>query len=677
MNNNSGNSVAKEDNFFDISEFSESKKVSNSAKGTVNINDNADQEIFGLYLPNYDSTGKETSVVRSKYTALFENRIYKIKNPIIEFKNVSEGKESLNPNQVIVTADEGIMNVNTSLGTLTGNVVINLDENTQVKTESLIYMPSKKHIFTNNKVVISSDKMEIKGSEFEIGLASSKATIKKNVYMELIGIERKTVFANNEGDDNQYSNNDLSKFFEEMESGHDQTKSYVKSKGELVFDLLTNVITFFDEVEAYIGELTIFADELRIILESEKRKVKEIIANGNVLAMDGVNIAKGDKLIWDSIAGVTTIDDKNAAEFLNDTAFVSSQKIRLYQSNGWAETPAKGRLITKSHLDLFDKNRKGNDKLDNAFKYDLDDVFNKKKEQTNREAYTEKYKISRNKFIANDEFDENNVNVTWSERMLFKNDEHMANFNGDVEIIRLGSKMNSDELTITFNNKNEIEGLKAKDNVSIIEQNKGRDTDIKADLLTWKLHDKPIEITGDPAAKIIITNKELSSAKIQIFENGDRIVTEEKGNITINPSAQTTSGNNKLGHINLEWQGNMIFRRQEGRASFYENIKAFKDGMNITCDVFDVYFDHEENLRRIVALENVYISSELHANTEAYGTMLTWNIEENVVELTGDPFAELRKDGSRTLSKKIFFDVATKRVTWEGGSQWQLMNKNK
>ena len=49
----------------------------------------ADQMIYGLYLPSYDASGQETAVVRSKHTALFENRIYKIKDPEIEFKNIS------------------------------------------------------------------------------------------------------------------------------------------------------------------------------------------------------------------------------------------------------------------------------------------------------------------------------------------------------------------------------------------------------------------------------------------------------------------------------------------------------------------------------------------------------------------------------------------------------------
>ena len=89
------------------------------------------------------------------------------------------------------------------------------------------------------------------------------------------------------------------------------------------------------------------------------------------------------------------------------------------------------------------------------------------------------------------------------------------------------------------------------------------------------------------------------------------------------------------------------------------------------------FFTHNDNIRRIVALENVYLSTDLSANTEAFGTMLTWDLEKSVVELSGNPLAELRKDGSRTLSKKIYFDVKTKQVTWEGGSQWQIINNKK
>lgn len=637
----------------------------------------ADQEIFGLYLPNYDETGKEVSIVRSKYTALFENQIYKIREPIIQFKNISKSDSKLDPKEITVTASEGIINIENSVGTLTGNVVIQLDRETQVQTDNLEYLPSKKNIYTNDKVRIISDKMVISGQGFEIDLASSKAIIKENVIMEILSLSignSKGVFEKSE-EEKEDDIEDISDIIEKKEEDKKKNESFVRAKGKLVFDLETNVITFIDNVEAYIGELTIFADDLRILLESKKRKVKEIIANGDVLAMDEVNIAKGETLIWDAAAGVTTIKDSEMkAEFLNETAYVTSKKIRLYQNTGWAETPAKGKLVTKSHLSFIDNKVVSTEAEVMALDEDIKTISREAERLNDRASYYEKYKNARSQFLTINELDESNVNITWDGSMLFKNSEHVATFKDNVVIKRTGSKMNCEEMSISFNEKQEIHGLDAKGDIRIFEKKDNRQTEMEADSLQWEIGNKPIEIIGEPVARIKIDNKVLESSEINIYDNGNKIVADDRGNITISTDENPTGGDMKKGRIYLEWQGNMVFRRIMGKASFYDNIKAFKDGMNINCDVLDVFFDHKDNIRRIVALENVYLSTEITTNTEAFGTMLTWDVEQNIVELTGNPLAELRKDGSRTLSKKIFFDVRTKQVTWEGGSQWQIIN---
>ena len=257
--------------------------------------------------------------------------------------------------------------------------------------------------------------------------------------------------------------------------------------------------------------------------------------------------------------------------------------------------------------------------------------------------------------------------------MLFKNDEQLAIFEEDVEVVKAGSKLNCEELEITFNKKNAIQSLTANDKVIIIEQKEDYKSEIEADILTWSANDKPAELEGKPFAKVKLGNKQLSSPKIMVFDNGKRILANDKGNLTIAPGDAPGDYKADSGYIYLEWQGHMEFKRDERKASFYENIQALKQGMNIRCDIFDVYFDENEQVKKIVALENVYISSDIIPNLEGLGTMLTLDVLDNVAILTGDPLAELRKEGSRTLSKTIYFDIKSKQVTWDGRSQWQIM----
>lgn len=645
----------------------------------------ANQMIFGLYLPSYDDSGRETSVVRSKYTALFENKIYKIKEPVIEFKNISGEKGVLGTENVLVTADEGIMDVETSVGTLTGNVVIKLDNETQINTDSLSYLPEKKSLFTDDNVAIVGEKMIIRGQKLEVNLASSKGTIKNNVEMEFNEIGGKPfdgkpfdIDKKKKASTDKYQKNDIADLIDDLEGNKTGPKSYVKGIGQLVFDMNINAITFYDDVHAAVSDMIIFSDQLRVVLESDKKKIKKVIADGDVLTMSQLNIAKGDVLIWDAETGIATIEDKTGAEFLNDTILITSKMIRLYQNKSWVEVPSAGELITKSNLNLLGGSYNAPSDIAKLDGEDYD-VSNEDEidRQMEREYYNQKYQNIRDKFLHNDsQGQNNNVNVAWKGRMLFKNDEHVAEFEEDVKVIKTGSQMNSEGLTITFNEKNEIKSIVATEKVYVDEQKKDYRTEAEADMMTWGTDNKQVELVGEPLAKIKLGNKQLSSSKILIFDNGDIVSAKDKGNLTINSTdKQIGKDKENTGYIHLEWQGNMVFNSKEGKASFYDKIEAFKDGLNIKCDVFNVFFDEKENVKKVVALENVYISSDIIPDLEGFGTMLTWDVDENIAILTGDPVAELRKEGSRTLAKKVFFDINSRQVTWEGRTQWQMVKE--
>ena len=652
--------------------------------------------IYGLRLPIYDETGRETSVVRSKYAALFDNSIYSIKEPIIEFKNISKKENGSGFNNVVVTADEGIMKVESGVGTLTSHVVIKLDNDTRIETDSLSYLPDNSTVFTNDKVSIFSKKMVIKGRRLSVNLSNASGVIEDDVEMELNEISSGNVF-NIAKEDSSESKSFKRKgpyYIDNKEEGADAdadadtadpdyaNKSYVRGNGRLVFDLKINAITFFDDVEAFIGGMSVFTDKLRVVLGEDKDRVKKIIANGNVLVMSEMNVAKGDKLVWDAETGVINIEDRNesTAEFLNDRLFVTSRLIRLYKSKGWVEVPTQGKLITKSKLRLFSSDSdKGAELITGKRKVRFGPSFKPLDENAGKVAFYQKYKAIRKNFL-DEKGDKDNLNISWKDRMLFKNDEHIAKFEENVEVARENLQMKAASLEITFTDKNDMKSMVAKDDVYIKEKKKDYVTEIEADKMTWVGDSKPVELIGNPYAKIKLGGKRMASSRILIFENGNRISAESKGHLIIsvkgNTGGQNTISKNSLKDIRLEWQGNMEFNRFQSKASFYDNIEAFKDGLNIRCDVFNVFFDKDENVKKIVAMENVYISSAALQNMEGLGTMLTWDIVDNIAILTGDPVAELRKGGSRTLAKRVFFNINTRQVTWDGRTEWQMYKED-
>ncbi|MGR3319986.1 MAG: LPS export ABC transporter periplasmic protein LptC [Candidatus Anammoxibacter sp.] len=638
----------------------------------------ANQLILGLHIPGYDSSGRVTSVIKSKHTVLFDNRIYKIKEPIIEFKIMSGKKTTLSPSEINVTADEGIMNIETTVGTLTGNVVIHLDNDIQIKTDSMSYLPEKSVIVTDDDVLIVGEKMIIKGQGLEVDLANARGSIQNNIEMEFGEVGSGDMLDKSvKGSTEKHKKQSIADLFDALEDEENKPGAYVKASGQLVFDMNINAITFHDDVQAVIASMVILADELRVILEADKKKIKKVVANGNVLAMNQDNIAKGNLLVWDAETGIATIEDTNTAEFLNDTILITSKTIRLNQNKGWVEAPTAGKLITKSNLSLLGSTNSSpyqyeDKETSNEWFFSLNNIDN----QMEIADYHQKYKNMRNQFLVDDNHRQNNVTVTWEGRMFFKNSEHLAEFEEGVKVVKEGSEMSSEKLSITFDENNNIESIVATGKVNISEQKRNYVTDVEADIMTWGKDNKPIELIGDPAATIKLGNKQLSSSKILIFDNGNIISAENEGNIVINSNSQVGGNKRKTGYIYLEWHGNMVFNSKKRKASFYDRIKAFKDGLNIQCDVFDVFFDAEENVEKIVALGNVYVSSDILANLEGLGTMLTWDITENIAVLTGDPVAELRKDGSRTLAKRVLFDIDSRRVTWEGRTQWQIMRED-
>ncbi|MGR3220730.1 MAG: LPS export ABC transporter periplasmic protein LptC [Candidatus Anammoxibacter sp.] len=633
----------------------------------------SNQSILGLNIPWYDSSGRVAAVIKSRHTTLFNNKIYKIKEPVIKFKINSGKKAILSFAEITVTADNGIMDIETTIGTLTGNVVIHLDNNIQIKTDSLSYLPAKSVIVTDDDVLIIGDKMKIQGQGLEVDLANARGYIQNNVEMEFTEDDSGAMLDNKaEGLTKRPEKQSIADLFDELNSEEDKPDSYVRAEGQLVFDMNMHTITFHDDVQAVIGGMVIVADELRIILESEKKRIKKVIAIGDVLAMNQDNIAKGNVLVWDAETNVTTIEDTTAAEFLNETILITANIIKLNQIKGWAEVPTAGKLVTKSNLSLLgstNSNQNEEPETRNEGSFDLNDIDS----QMDAADYYRKYKNMRNQFVADDIH--NNVTITWKGRMFFRASEHIAEFEEEVTVVKEDSEMSSEKLTITFNDDNDIKSIIAAGKVNINEQSGNYVTNATADIMTWGMDNEPIELVGDPAAKIKLGNKQLSSPKIRIFENGDIISAEDEGNLVINSRSQAGGNKNKTGYIYLEWHGNMVFNNKEGRASFYDRIKAFKDGLNIQCDVFDVYLDDEENVEKIVASGNVYVTSDILANLEGLGTMLTWDVVKNIAILTGDPVAELRKDGSRTLAKRVLFDIDARRVTWEGRTQWQIVSE--
>ena len=140
-------------------------------------------------------------------------------------------------------------------------------------------------------------------------------------------------------------------------------------------------------------------------------------------------------------------------------------------------------------------------------------------------------------------------------------------------------------------------------------------------------------------------------------------------------SAKMSNANPNLLRIN--WTKEMIYNGKNLVANFYELIKVTKEKEELECDRLDIFFDDQDQARKATAFGNVYFISPDSNNTEGLGTLLEWDLIKDKAVLTGNPLAELRRSGNRTFSKKIYFDINTKRVHWKGRPQWKVYQTTK
>ena len=587
------------------------------------------QEIYGLYLPNYDKDGKEVSVIRGVYTVFLKNKIYKITKPEIEFLDVSNENNN-QPGNVIITSDFGEIEKTTSKGFLYRNVIIRLGEDLKIYTDDLEYLPDEKRVNTDGFVTIKSEGMEITGLGFEISLADSKAWVKNDPEMEVKG-----------------NRNDLALFPEKKTTTSNVNKNidenvFIRSSGELVFDHKEKLVVFRDNVRVSKGESTIFADELSIPFDSSMENIKKAIASGNVLVSDGTKTAKGESLTWDSEKRVVILDDEPVAEFFDDKVAISAARMKFFNDQGRLDIPVSGQLTTTVS------------------------VGDKKNDEQDGNKKTMSILPSSGKNQAYE-----SITITWDGKMSFLQNENQAIFEDDVIVNKKESKLYCEELIVTLDSENgAMQKLEATRDVFFIEKkDDGLLREARGDKMVWISTGNYIELYGSPLASVKDGERQISAPKISFSEDENKMLAEGKGNLLAKTHTEKEEDSE---FVDISWNQKMVYNGSNKTAIFYEMVNTVKGEDKLDCDRMDVVFHDKDSIKKVTALGNVYIESPGLENTEGLGTLLVWDFLEDRAVLTGEPLAELRKSGARTFSEKIYFDMRTQRVHWEGKPRWQI-----
>lgn len=605
------------------------KKANDTAKGQKTVS----QTVEELSMQNYDEKGKETLVMRGKSTQLQSDNVYKILSPEIEVKDTANTEEDAT--SVFITSDNGEMDNTSNEGYLSQNVVVHLDAETQLNTDHLRYLPDKKFVETDDSVVIDGKGIKIVGQGCEIDLVNKKMWIRKDAEMEMDG-EKNDLFFLSRDNAQQGSPSDQEGTTPRKESSPVNTeKTVIRSSGQLIFDRQADakVMTFNDNVEVKKGDSTVLSDKLVIFLDPETRQTKQAIASGNVLASQGTKIAKGSFLTWDVNTQSAILEDNRKAEFVNDELNIDALKLIFYKNTSNIDVPSSGNLLAKM------KDKPGKKRTRDA------DGKNQ------------------------------NVNVKWEGKMNFLAERRAASFEKEIEVKREDSTLFCENLDVTFNeNDYNLRTLKASDKIHIIEKRSNLFSEAVGDQATWDSQNKLTVLQGHPFAFLREGNRrQIMSPRILFYEDDNTILCEGKGTLFEGGSGSPAQKGAEEDAVKVDWVKKMIYNDSSRKVSFYESVQVVRGGQKLNGDQVDAYLNQEKEIHQIISTGNVYFFSKGLDGCEGLGSLLTWDLAKNIAILTGSPKAELRKEGSRTFSEKVFFDMAESRVTWEGRPHWQLM----
>ena len=601
-----------------------------------NNSDAVRQTVQDLSMPSYDEKGNELLVMRGEHTMLLNDNVYKIISPEIEVMDSADAENGTQT--ILITSDNGEMNNVSREGYLSDNVVVHFDSETKLNTDYLRYLPNKNMVYTDNPVTILGNGTKITGEGCEIDLINKKMWIKKDTMMEIDGVKNDPFFSSDKTSrqDAQTSSEDAVSPETAGTNKAKTVKTVIQSSGQLVFEkqIDAQILTFNDQVEMRKGTTTVFSDNLIVYLDPATKQTKQAVFVGNVLASLEGKIAKGNVLTWDVSTQSATLEDDRKAEFVQEGMNLYALKMIFYKNIGRIDVPSAGSL----------------------------QVEPKKKGKAARNA---------------EESDVDVVNIAWEGNMVYVSDIREATFEKDVTVRRENSLLSCNHLKVKLSDHDgSILSLKGSDNVHIINQKEGGlVSEAVGDQVFWNVKNKISVLRGYPF--VILKegeNRQIFSPKVVFYEGEKNMLCEGEGSLYEKAANPHSNDEGENAALKVQWTKKMFYNDVLGKASFYEGVEATKGGEKLNSDQMDAYFDSNQKMTKLIAAGSVYFLSKSLDGNEGLGSFLTWDLIQNTALLTGKPKAELRKEGSRTFSEEIYFNMAKNQITWEGSPHWQVID---
>jgi len=223
----------------------------------------SDQTMEGFTLSNYGEDNKKEWDLFSDTLEVFDN--------LIEMTNVTAnvfGEE-----EMVLTSDIGTFDRQDGKVYLKDNVVITTETGMKMMSDTLNWLQNEDLVYTDDKVNIFKDNMEVEGVGAEGHPSLKQLNLKEDVKVDI----------------DEQENVDGT-----------MRKITIVCDGPLDMDYLNQIAIFNNNVEAYDGESELYADKMTGYFDNETKQMKEVICEGNVKIIRGQDTAYSKKAIYNA-----------------------------------------------------------------------------------------------------------------------------------------------------------------------------------------------------------------------------------------------------------------------------------------------------------------------------------------------------------------------------------------
>jgi len=665
--------------------------------------------------PRTDSKGNKESIIEAKQAVLKKNAFYDVILPKITAFGDFDPKTG--KKQIIITrAKTGHVNKLTNLAKLQGDVVVQIDKNTSVHTESLTYISAARKVTTEAPVRLDGEGITIVGKGMEADIATERILVKKAVDVRLANPDVAFLDVKKPAAPNEHRANPVR----------------VTCDGPLEYHRRVQTATFRNNVVVKKGEAELQADEMTLYIDSATRKASRLEARGHVrLSQPGQN-ACGTRLTWEAESGMATLHGRPVRVELDRNVLQAPRVILYQQENRFAAERGglltieagkngapgkakkgspirvqwKGTMVFEgpTHLVTFRQDvvvTQGESRLEAQQVEGFLDEANR--ELRKFRASIRVRAQGKNGFATGDEIiwvpDEQfailtgvrsatvrKANMVLNSRFIQLNERNgsiLACGGADIRMIaeKTGERIyisclenmvvKSKEHVATFYGDVKATMGKAvvyaqEMRVSFDDSNRPRRLQAnnqviittptqkgRGDSFSWDLASRLMVLQGRPDAQLMTDTRTVRAPKITVSQADNRLVATGAGSLEV----LNVEKRQKDANITVSWKREMDFAESENRADFVGDVRVKRGQSALRSDKLHIAMK-EGGIEQLVASNAVqFTDGELYGE----GDKLTWHWQQDTVVLQGRP-ARAKRYGLTSVGDELVLNRSTRRI---------------